>query len=104
MAMFVHAGTLAGVVLPFRNLIGPPVIWLVKRDESAFVDSHGRAALNFRTSLSIYMIVSPILVLVELLTFDVVVTVVALIKAGEGKEYRYPPAIPLLNQGSQTGS
>ncbi|MDA0771031.1 MAG: orotate phosphoribosyltransferase [SAR202 cluster bacterium Casp-Chloro-G4] len=106
MAMYVHASTFAGLVIPFGNVIGPLIIWLMKREESPFVDRHGRTALNFQISLTIYMLISLILVfifvgvlmLIGLFIFEVVMTIIALVKASEGKEYNYPLAIPFFKQ------
>ena len=108
MAMFVHASTFSGVVIPFGNLIGPLIIWLMRRDESQFVDRHGRAALNFQISMTIYMIISLILVmvfvgilmLIGFFILDVVMTIVALVRASEGREFKYPLAIPFFKQSS----
>ena len=47
MAMFCHLAAFAGVVIPFGNIIGPLVVWLIKKDSSPYIDYHGREALNF---------------------------------------------------------
>jgi len=44
--MIVHASTFSGPFIPFGNVILLLVIWLLKREESPFVDRHGKAALN----------------------------------------------------------
>lgn len=38
----------------FTGFVGPLVIWLVKKDDSAYLDQHGKEALNFQISLLIY--------------------------------------------------
>jgi uncharacterized Tic20 family protein len=104
MAMLVHASIFSGFVIPFGNVVGPLVVWLLKREESSFVDRHGKAALNFQISLMIYMLISAILVLVligiimliGLFIFDLVYTIIAMIRASDGKEMKYPPAIPFF--------
>ncbi|MFV0338939.1 MAG: DUF4870 domain-containing protein, partial [Chthoniobacterales bacterium] len=55
---------LAFVLPTFGNLIGPLVIWLLKRQESAEIDQVGKDTLNFQISITIYAIISGILVAV----------------------------------------
>lgn len=82
----------------FTVFIGPLVIWLVKKNDSSFIDYHGREYLNFLISYAVYGIVSAILMIV-LIGFilapvvgvlGVVFTIIGGIKAYEGKEYRIP--------------
>lgn len=103
-AMFCHLSALLGFLLPFGNIIGPLVLWLVKRDESALVDEQGKEALNFNISVAIYGIVCVILmfvligfVLLPLLyIFWFIMVVVAAIKTSADGCFHYPLALPLL--------
>ncbi|PLR98850.1 DUF4870 domain-containing protein [Bacillus sp. T33-2] len=88
----------------FTAFIGPLVIWLVKKDESSYIDYHGREYFNFLISYTVYAIISSILVLVLVGIFmlsilgiaAIVFTVIGAIKAYEGKEYRIPFIFRLL--------
>jgi uncharacterized protein len=92
------------VISFFTAFIGPLVIWLVKKNDSEFVDYHGREYLNFFISYCIYTVISGILTIVFIgfimlaiigvLTF--VFTIIAAIKAYEGKEYRFPFVFRIL--------
>ncbi|PLR78393.1 DUF4870 domain-containing protein [Bacillus sp. V3-13] len=82
----------------FTTFIGPLIIWLLKKNDSSFVDYHGREYFNFMISYAVYSIVSVLLMLV-LIGFvtiwiigilTVVFTIIAAIKAFEGEEYRIP--------------
>jgi uncharacterized Tic20 family protein len=105
MAMFCHLSALIGFVIPFGNIIGPLIIWLIKKDQSPLVDQHGKEAINFQISMTIYIIASIILILVligiPLLVFlglfELVVIVIAAVKANEGQLYKYPLSIRFLN-------
>ena len=58
-AMFCHLAGLAAYVLPFvGNIIGPLIIWQVKKDEHPFIDANGKEAVNFQISITIYAAVS----------------------------------------------
>ncbi|MFD2804926.1 DUF4870 domain-containing protein [Litchfieldia salsa] len=88
----------------FTVFIGPLVIWLIKKDDSSFIDYHGREYFNFFISYIIYSIISGILVFVIvgflLLpivgVMGVVFTIVGAIKAYEGQTYRIPLIFRIL--------
>ncbi|RIM67452.1 DUF4870 domain-containing protein, partial [Staphylococcus arlettae] len=48
----------------FTGFIGPLIIWLIKREESAFVDRAGKNYFNFILSYFIWGIISGILVFI----------------------------------------
>ena len=50
-AMWVHVSTLSQWLgVPFGGLIGPLILWLMKKETMPAVDYHGKEALNFRRS------------------------------------------------------
>ncbi len=104
-AMLSHLSALAGYFIPLGNIIGPLVIWLLKKDQSELVDANGKESLNFQISITIYAIVATILVfviigiplLIALVIFDVIMIIVASVKANERNVYHYPLSIRLVN-------
>ncbi|MDY7095137.1 MAG: DUF4870 domain-containing protein [Acidobacteriota bacterium] len=104
MALFCHLSTFLGFVIPLGNIIAPLVLWLIKKDSSAFVDHHGREALNFQINVTFWMIVFIILsmlliglpFLILLAIADVVLTIVATVKAANGEHYEYPLTLRLV--------
>lgn len=102
--LLVYASSFIGYLVPLGSILGPLIIWLMKREESAFVDQCGRSCVNFKLSLLIYLIISGVLVLVGigfillilLAILDLVCTVLAIIKASEGKVYHYPLTIKFI--------
>jgi len=97
-AMLCHIGAFAGYIIPFGHIIAPLVIWLIKKDESPFVDDQGRESLNFQISMSIYAIIALLLTLVVIgvvlliavVIFDVIMVIIAAVRANTGERYRYP--------------
>ena len=96
---------LAGFVVPFGNIIGPLVVWLIKKDAMPLVDQHGKEALNFQITVTLALIVSALLMLVVIgivLIFVVgigalVLTIVAAVKVSGGElDYRYPFTLRLI--------
>lgn len=86
------------VVSLFAPIVGPLIIWLIKKDESSFINYHGREYFNFFISYTVYSIISGILVLLIIGMFllwilgimALVFTIIAAVKAYEGNEYRFP--------------
>lgn len=102
--MIAHLSSLAGLIIPLGNVIGPLIVWLVKKDTMPFVDDQGKEALNFNITVFIAAVVSGLLTLVLigfLLLLVVglgwlVLTIMAGIKANEGNSYRYPFTLRLI--------
>jgi uncharacterized protein len=102
--MLVHLCAFAGLVVPLGSLLGPLVLWLIKRDQSGFVAEQGKEALNFNISIliaglicwALVFVFIGILLGVALFIYWLAMTIIAGIKAGEGVRYRYPFAIRLL--------
>ena len=46
-AMFAHLASLIGYVIPLGNIVGPLVVWLIKKDEFPFVDDQGQGVVEF---------------------------------------------------------
>lgn len=98
MALLIYVSSL------FFPLLAPLLIWLWKKDESKFVDYHGREYFNFLISYTIYGAVAGILVflLIGLLLLPVVgaaaiiFTIIAAVKSYNGDEYRIPLIFRIL--------
>ena len=90
--------------VPFGNLLGPLLIWLLKRNDYAFVEEQGKASLNFELSITIYYIVSGFLIFVLvglallpiLFILHITLVVIAAIKASNGESYTYPLTIKFI--------
>lgn len=104
MAMLCHLLALAGLVVPFGNILGPLIVWLMKKDTSELVNDQGKESLNFQISFTIYGFVAAILSLIvigipiaiALVVFWAVMVIMASIKANEGQRYRYPLNLRLI--------
>ncbi|MFC1750008.1 DUF4870 domain-containing protein [Pseudomonadota bacterium] len=103
-AMLIHLSAFSGYIIPFGGLLGPLIIWLVKRSDHSFIDMHGKEAVNFRISLIIYFMIAFILCFVligflfifVLWLMDLILTIIAAIKASDGRSYRYPFSIRFI--------
>lgn len=97
-AMFCHLSAFAGCIIPFGNIIGPLIVYSVKRQEYPLVEDQGKEVLNFQITLSVAMIISLVLALAVIGIFlaiavgivGLVFTVIGALKANNGEYYRYP--------------
>jgi len=105
MGMLCHLLALCGLVMPFGgNILGPLVLWLVKKDTMPFVDDQGKESLNFQISVAIYGVGAALLSIigigivlgVALAVFWLVMVIIATVAANKGERYRYPLTIRLL--------
>lgn len=89
-------------VLTFAvGFLAPLIIYLVKKDESAFVRDHAKESLNFQISITLIIILLFITVIGIFVVwivgiFAAILIILATLKASEGKLYRYPFTIRLI--------
>ncbi len=104
MGMLCHLTGLAGFLIPFGHLVGPLVIWMLKRQEMPFVESEGKESLNFQITMTICGIVAAIsliliigfILLPAVLIFNLVFVIIATMESANGKPYRYPFCIRFI--------
>ena len=92
---------LAHVLTFVAGFVAPLIIYLIKKDESAFIREHARESLNFQITIFIIIILLCITIIGILLLWLVgigalIFVIMATIKASEGKLYRYPFSIRLI--------
>ena len=98
-AMACHlAGLSLYIGIPFGNILGPLLVWLLKKDQFPLVDDQGREAVNFNISMTIYFLVCFLLALVLIgipglivMPFvHVLLIVIGASRAANGEGHRYP--------------
>jgi uncharacterized Tic20 family protein len=103
-ATLIHALGFLNYPLGPLGVIVPLAMWLAKRDESPFIDDHGREAMNFNITIWIYAIFAGLLVFAGIgcvlvpavMVFDVTVRIMATVRASGGGYFRYPMTIRFL--------
>ena len=110
LAMFCHLSAIVGgllfwVVAPFfGNIIGPLVIWLLKKDTMPMVNEHGRESLNFQITVSLailacmalFWLILPVFLIPFIGLAALVLTIIGTVKASNGELYRYPVNLRLV--------
>jgi len=97
---------LAHVLGVFTWFLGALIIWLVKKDQSKFVEANAREAMNFQLTVGIgyaalavmsclthglALVLYPIIYIL-----NIVFSVLGCVEANKGRIYRYPVAIRLI--------
>ena len=107
-AMICHLAALSGYMVvfssylfPFGNVLGPLIVWAIKKDQSPFIDDQGKEALNFQLTMTIaglacfalMFVLIGIVLFPVLYIYSIVMIIIAAIKSNEGVYYRYPYTI-----------
>jgi uncharacterized Tic20 family protein len=109
-----HLSGFAGWFFPFGNIIAPLLLWIAKKNESSYIDSHGKAAVNFQLSILLYCLLLVILIIpitiftlglglvavlvgfIPAIILKIILIISASIKATNGEFYHYPYTIDFV--------
>ena len=109
-AMLGHLSALSAFITGIGCVLGPLLVWLIKRDTLPFAGEQAKEALNFNISV---IIAAAALWLFTILTLGIgllitvpaclglfvawlVLTIIAAVKANAGEHYRYPFTLRLV--------
>ena len=104
--MFLHLAALATLIgIPLGNVIGPLIIYLIKKDEYEFVNEQGKEVLNFQITWTLILIVSTIFIIVGigfllLIGFGIawlILVIMGAVAANNGQYYKYPLTFRFIN-------
>jgi uncharacterized Tic20 family protein len=97
MAILCHiGGILTGFIIPL-------IIWLIKKDQSKFVDDQGKEALNFQITMLLGHIVGGLTFCIHMgilnlaiWVLTIVFGILATVAVSKGQRYRYPLTIRMI--------
>ena len=109
--MWCHLSVLSAFIIPFGNLLGPFLVWQLKKNEIPSVEAHAKAALNFQLTILIALVVGaamafilafvcvgyllfPLLGLIALC--GIILPIIAGVRANDGVDFKYPYTIEFL--------
>lgn len=101
-----HLSQLLDFVSGIGGFIVPLILWIVKKDEIYGMDSHGKAILNFRITMFLYLLICIPLVLVFGLgilgfiaigIFYLIFPIINAVKASNNEEPTYPFSINFIS-------
>ncbi|MFT3826538.1 MAG: DUF4870 domain-containing protein [Chitinophagaceae bacterium] len=121
-SMLCHLGALAGLLFWLGSILGPLIIWQIKKNELPEIDEHGKASVNFQLTIFIINIIGRIIIastvgfgifwgspfagfgggfgfagilgIINLVAW--ILAVIAGVRANNGEFYRYPFSIPFI--------
>lgn len=107
-----NSAMLAHLLGALLGIIGPLIIYLTKKDDSAYVEDQAKEALNFHITLIIaYVASSVIWTILAIITcgiggfipipvavwiWQIILGIIASTKANQGEWYRYPATMRLI--------
>ncbi|MEO7065136.1 MAG: DUF4870 domain-containing protein [Dokdonella sp.] len=109
-ALIGHLSAFSAFITGIGCIVGPLIVWLIKRDTLPFAADQAKEALNFNITLAIAVVALVIFTIITLgigvliawpigaILFIgwIVLTIIAAIKANEGVAYRYPFTLRLV--------
>ena len=104
-AMGCHLAAVFGYISFIGFVVGPLVVWFLKKGEDEFIDEQGKEAVNFQLSMILYYIGAAILslvligipILIGLFIFQLVEIILGSVRAKEGVSYKYPLTIRFIS-------
>lgn len=104
-AVLLHLSAFSGFIIPcVGHILGPLLIWLLRKPVTPSLDPIGREVLNFQISYSIYFAIAALsmFVLIGFILLPIlglawlILTIVGAVKASNGEFYRFPLTIRML--------
>ena len=115
-SMLCHLAAFASLLIPFGSILGPLVVWQIKKNELPEINPHGKESVNFQLTMLIFTIIISVFLfgslgygvftqnpftmvasgvglalLLALVKFaSLVLVVLAAIKANNGEIFNYP--------------
>lgn len=104
-AIVAHATGFVGLVVPLGNILGPLLVWAIKKDEGRFVDENGMQAINFQITWTVLLFIAGLSIFagIGLVLFPLVglvwlvLTGLAVIRASDNEVYDYPLTVDLIS-------
>ncbi|NND88195.1 MAG: DUF4870 domain-containing protein [Flavobacteriaceae bacterium] len=101
-----HLSQLLTFLTGFGGLVVPLILWLVKKDEVAGMDEHGKAIVNFQLSIILLALISipcillfglGILMLIIIGITSLILPIVNAVRASNGESPNYFMTIPFIS-------
>lgn len=100
-----HLSQLLDFITGIGGFIVPLVLWITKKDEIYGMDENGKAILNFRISMFIYLIICiPLILLfglgifgiIAIAIFYLIFPIINAIKVSNNEEPKYPFSMKII--------
>lgn len=111
-ATAMHAsGLLIFTTVPLANFLACYYLWVKNRHRSSYLDLQGREVICFQITIYLYLLMCLFMAYVIvgafalplLLLFHLLATIAAIVATINGKQFRYPANITIIDRGLETG-
>lgn len=106
--LLLHGIPFLGFIIPFGSILFPVFLWIHKSDDNTIYDTHGRAIINFHSSILLYLVISLILFFPfpgynffltgAIILFSIITTVLNIMSALDKGICNYPLSISFLKK------
>lgn len=103
-----HAIPFLGLIIPFGSILFPLFLWIHKANDNKVYDKHGKAVVNFHSSIFLYFIISLMLFFPfpgmnffltgAIVLFGIITTIVNIFSALSSGKFKYPLSISFLKK------
>lgn len=103
--MVTHLAALSGILFPLGLVLGPMLVWFLKRNDSNYLDVQGKRAINFQLTILIIsfvitifsVLIKPLIIFAFLAGLvGIIFAIYAAIQANKHANYNYPYALKIL--------
>jgi len=104
-AAAMHVSALAGILLPLALVLGPFLVWMLKKHESNYLDMQGKKAINFQLTVLLLAfvmalvatLIKPILALVVMIVIGgLVFAIMAAVMVYKKGDFNYPFSLKIV--------
>jgi len=104
MGMFLHLSQLTNVIFFPIGVILPIVLWQTQKEKMPALDAHGKMVANWMISVTIYAVISVILMIViigfltifAVAVMGILFPIIGAVKANNGELWEYPVTIKFI--------
>ncbi len=104
-AMLAHLSGLLAFATLIGGVLGPLVMWMIRKDDMNFAADQAKEALNFQITVFVAGLIAGVMCLILigfallgiLVIVDLILMIIAAVKASEGVNYRYPFNLRLIS-------
>jgi len=104
-AMLAHLSGLLAFATLIGGVLGPLVMWMIRKDDMNFASDQAKEALNFQITVFVAGLIAGVMCLILigfallgiLVIVDLILMIIAAVKASEGVSYRYPFNLRLIS-------
>ncbi len=103
--MAIHMSALIGLLLPLGLVLGPLIVWMLKKNDGAFFDEQGKKAVNFQLTILLSafvfallgMVIRPIFTLAFMAGLaGIVFAIIAGVSVNKKGDYNYPFSFKII--------